>query len=89
MQTNARYPSPQHARASEAILNRYSEDPDVEAVLLVNSCARGKASLDMAVLRRLDRYRDARGEEQYPPPPVERYRQRAVYDEEPNWKREH
>lgn len=58
MQTSARYPSPQHADASEAILTLYSKDPDVEAVLLTNSCARGKASrdscLDIAMLLRPD-----------------------------------
>ncbi len=50
----AHYPTPQHASASAAIVNVYSRDPEIEAVLLANSCARGKASpdscLDVAVL---------------------------------------
>lgn len=56
MQTTAHYPSPQHARAADAILSRYTSDPDIESVLLTNSCARGKASvdscLDIAILLR-------------------------------------
>ncbi len=58
MQASTRYPSPQHAHASEAILTLYSKDPDVESVLLTNSCARGKASrdscLDIGILLRPD-----------------------------------
>ena len=52
---NAAYPTTEHQRAAEAVLEFYCSRPDVEAVLLVNSCARGKVStpescLDMAVL---------------------------------------
>ncbi|MDP9352519.1 MAG: nucleotidyltransferase domain-containing protein, partial [Chloroflexota bacterium] len=50
----AHYPTPQHAGASAAIANAYARDPEIEAVLLTNSCARGRASpdscLDVAVL---------------------------------------
>jgi hypothetical protein len=40
------YPTPQHARAADAITGFFGEQPDVEAVLLINSCARGKATAD-------------------------------------------
>jgi hypothetical protein len=48
------YPTPQHAAAAAAVTHYFQALPGVEAVLLVNSCARGKAvpdsCLDMAVL---------------------------------------
>lgn len=48
------YPTPHHQAAAEAIAQFFSETPDADAVLLVNSCARGKAvpdsCLDIAVL---------------------------------------
>ena len=50
------YPTPQHAAASRAVLAFFQEREGVEAVLLVNSCARGKATrdscLDIVVLCR-------------------------------------
>jgi len=50
------YPTPQHAAASRAVLAFFQEREGVEAVLLVNSCARGKATrdscLDIVVLYR-------------------------------------
>ena len=56
MDHGAGFPTAEHGRAAEAILNVYAQDPDVEAVLLTNSCARGKASrdscLDTAILVR-------------------------------------
>lgn len=57
MPWQAAYPTPEHRRASEAIVDHFAAGP-VEAVLLTNSCARGKATrdscLDMAVLVRPD-----------------------------------
>lgn len=50
------YPTPQHQRAAEAIVHHFSARSDIEAVLLVGSTARGKASkescLDITVLLR-------------------------------------
>lgn len=52
------YPTQAHAAAAQAIAERFGDE--VEAVLLLNSCARGKASpdscLDMALLLRPDAY---------------------------------
>jgi hypothetical protein len=57
--TVALYPTPQHQRAADEVTAFFSEHPDTEAVLLTNSCARGKATvdscLDMQVLTRTDR----------------------------------
>lgn len=54
MQIGTLYPTNEHKRASEAIVEFFQECEDVEAVLLTCSCARGKATrdscLDMAVL---------------------------------------
>lgn len=48
------YPTVEHQRAAEAVVDFYRSCSGVEAVLLVNSCARGQATpqscLDMAVL---------------------------------------
>jgi predicted nucleotidyltransferase len=48
------YPTPAHERAAEAICNFFAEKRQVEAILLVNSVARGQGTpdsdLDMAVL---------------------------------------
>src|SRR4051794_28240688 len=48
------YPSVLHEDAAAAIVEFFSRQPGVEAVVLVNSCARGTATpqsdLDMAVL---------------------------------------
>ncbi len=48
------YPTPAHENAAQAILHYFRSIPGVAAVLLVNSCARGKATadscLDMVVL---------------------------------------
>jgi hypothetical protein len=46
VQLNPAYPTIQHRRAAEAIVVFFSSLPESEAVLLVNSCARGKASKD-------------------------------------------
>lgn len=40
------YPTPQHAAAADTIVAFFAQQSGVEAVLLVNSCARGKASAD-------------------------------------------
>ncbi|MCB9176870.1 MAG: hypothetical protein H6648_06880 [Caldilineae bacterium] len=48
------YPSPEHAAAAAAVVDFFRDSGAAEAVLLTNSCARGRASrdscLDMAVL---------------------------------------
>lgn len=52
------YPTPVHAAAARAIAERFGDETD--AVLLLNSCARGKASpdscLDIGLLLRPERY---------------------------------
>lgn len=54
------YPTRQHALAAEKITELFSGQHGVETVLLVNSCARGKASadscLDILVLLKPDNY---------------------------------
>jgi hypothetical protein len=48
------YPTPQHAEAADILVKHYREQPGIDAVLLVNSCARGKGTpdscLDIAIL---------------------------------------
>ena len=48
------YPTPQHEAAAQAILAYFASQPSTAAVLLTNSCARGKATpdscLDMCIL---------------------------------------
>jgi predicted nucleotidyltransferase len=50
------YPTQEHEKAAEVVANYFSNIKEVESVLLIGSCARGKASpdscLDMAVLVR-------------------------------------
>ncbi len=46
MELRAVYPTPEHRQATEAIVDFFSAQFEIEAVLLVNSCARGKASRD-------------------------------------------
>jgi len=52
------YPTPAHAAAAQAIVKRFGDD--VDAVLLLNSCARGRASpdscLDIGLLLRPERH---------------------------------
>ena len=59
MNLPANYPTPQHQAAAETIRRFFSDNYPIEAVLLVNSCARGKATpdscLDMNVLVRPER----------------------------------
>jgi hypothetical protein len=45
----ASYPSPAHHTAAEAAAHFLSSDPNVDAVLLTCSCARGKATKDSCV----------------------------------------
>jgi predicted nucleotidyltransferase len=46
MKLQAAYPTSQHATASEAITRFFTTNYAIEAVMLVNSCARGKATRD-------------------------------------------
>ncbi len=50
-----RYPTRAHERAAAAIADFFAADPETQAVLLVNSCARGRATpdscLDVVVLQ--------------------------------------
>ncbi len=56
MQLRATYPSREHGEAAEAIIDFFITKYQIEVVLLVNSCARGKATrdscLDIVVLAR-------------------------------------
>jgi hypothetical protein len=40
------YPTPQHERAAEVVVVWFEQRPETQAVLLTNSCARGKATRD-------------------------------------------
>jgi predicted nucleotidyltransferase len=46
MELRAAYPTPEHQRAADALVDFFSTQFEVDAVLLVNSCARGKATRD-------------------------------------------
>ena len=46
MKVEPAYPSPQHQKAAEAITQYFVSNYKIDAVLLVNSCARGKATRD-------------------------------------------
>lgn len=46
MKLQATYPTPQHAAAAEVIRRFFTANYDIDAVMLVNSCARGKATRD-------------------------------------------
>jgi len=58
MQLQAMYPTPEHQTASETIVDFFVSNYKIDAVLLVNSCARGKATrdscLDIVVLAKPD-----------------------------------
>ncbi len=58
MELRAAYPTPEHQRAADAIVDFFSTQFEIDAVLLVNSCARGKATrdscLDIVVLAQPD-----------------------------------
>ena len=57
--SKANYPTPQHEYAAAEITSFFREQADTQAVLLTNSCARGKATpdscLDMQVLTQTER----------------------------------
>jgi hypothetical protein len=40
------YPTPQHERAADTVVTWFEQRPETQAVLLTNSCARGKATPD-------------------------------------------
>jgi len=46
MRLQAIYPTPEHQIAADAIVEFYVSNYNIDAVLLVNSCARGKATRD-------------------------------------------
>jgi hypothetical protein len=46
MQLRPTYPTAEHQKAAEAITRFFAENYEIDAVLLVNSCARGKATRD-------------------------------------------
>ena len=46
MKLEAAYPTPEHRRAAETIVDFFVSNYKIDAVLLVNSCARGKATRD-------------------------------------------
>ena len=46
IQLNPVYPTIEHERAAERIVTYFSTIPEIQAVLLVNSVARGKATRD-------------------------------------------
>ena len=46
MRRGPAYPTPEHAKAAEAITEHFVSDHKIDAVLLTNSCARGKATRD-------------------------------------------
>lgn len=54
LMTAATYPTPEHARAARAVTEFFARSPLVQAVLLTNSVARGRATpdscLDLAIL---------------------------------------
>lgn len=54
MPWQAAYPTPEHEAAAKAIVGHFRASPAVVSVLLVNSCARGRATadscLDLAVV---------------------------------------
>jgi predicted nucleotidyltransferase len=46
MKLESAYPTPEHQRAAEAITEYFISKYKIDAVLLVNSCARAKATPD-------------------------------------------
>ena len=51
---NSNYPTPLHQEIAELVISHFEQKQDVDSILLLNSCARGKATpksdLDMAIL---------------------------------------
>jgi predicted nucleotidyltransferase len=60
MQLQATYPTREHQAATEAIVEFFTTNYTIDAVLLVNSCARGRATrdscLDLVVLAKIEYY---------------------------------
>ena len=58
MELRAAYPTPEHRQAADVMVDFFSTQFEIDAVLLVNSCARGKATrdscLDIVVLAQPD-----------------------------------
>ena len=58
MQLRATYPTPEHQTAADVIVDFFASNYKIDSVLLVNSCARGKATrdscLDIVVLAKPD-----------------------------------
>ena len=58
MKLEAVYPTPEHQKAADAIVDYFVSNHKIDAVLLVNSCARGQATrdscLDIITLARPD-----------------------------------
>lgn len=58
MKLEATYPTPEHQKAAETITEYFVSNYKIDAVLLVNSCARGKATrdscLDIVILTKPD-----------------------------------
>ena len=58
MESRAKYPTPEHQAAAEVITDCFVSKYKIDAVLLVNSCARGKATrdscLDIVILAKPD-----------------------------------
>ena len=46
MRLEPAYPTPEHQESAEAITKYFASNYKIDAVLLVNSCARGKATRD-------------------------------------------
>lgn len=64
MRVAAAYPTSKHHAAADAIVDFFSQFPEAEAVILMGSCARGKASpdscLDVMILIRPEAFLEAR-----------------------------
>ncbi len=63
MQLQATYPTPEHQTAANVIVDYFVSNYKIDAVLLANSCARGKATrdscLDIVVLAKPDQSRSS------------------------------
>jgi hypothetical protein len=63
MQLQAKYPTPEHQTAANTIVDYFVSNYKIDAVLLVNSCARGKATrdscLDIVALAKPDQSRSS------------------------------
>ena len=49
IEIQAVYPAEEHARAADAVVDFFADCPEVDAVILIGSCARGKAARDSCV----------------------------------------